>query len=371
MVDDATLKGAQILIVDDERPNVLLLEHILRASGYANLGATTDSSQVLELCARVPPDLVVLDLDMPDPDGFEVMEQLDAWFSSRWLPVLALSADATPAAKKQALSSGAKDFLLKPLDADEVLLRIENLLEIRFLQLQVRKQSILLERHGHEQPEDMGEARIEILKRLALAAEYRDDATGEHTQRVGRTSALLAVALGLDDDEVELIRSAATLHDLGKVGIPDRILLKPGKLDPDELEVMKSHVHLGARILSGTHLPLLVVAEQVALTHHEWWDGHGYPAGMRGEAIPLAGRIVAIADVFDALTHDRPYKKDSPLEAALIQVRDLSGSQFDPRVVEAFETLDPHDLLAPIESGAFLSSHATGAQSTNGLPLSA
>jgi cyclic di-GMP phosphodiesterase len=347
-IDDGWLKAARILIVDDEPANVALLERLLTQSGYVNLVTTTDSSQVLELCARMPPDLVLLDLHMPSPDGFEVLEQLDPWISGRWLPVLVLTADATRDTKQRALANGAKDFLVKPLDAIEVLLRIRNLLETRFLQLEFRKQNLVLEQRVYDQSVDLSDARLEMLVRLARAAEYRDDDTGEHTQRVGRTSGLLADALGLETQEVELIRHAATLHDVGKIGVPDRILLKPGSLTAAEFEVMKGHVGVGAEILSGSRSPLLRVAEQVALTHHEWWDGSGYQAGLRADEIPLAGRIVAVADVFDALTHDRPYKSAAPLDQALEEIRGLSGRQFDPSVVAAFEHLDHPTLLAPV-----------------------
>jgi putative two-component system response regulator len=249
---------------------------------------------------------------------------------------------------QRALGNGAKDFLVKPLDAIEVLLRIRNLLETRFLQLEFRKQNLALEQRVYDQSVDLSDARLEMLARLARAAEYRDDDTGEHTQRVGRTSGLMAGALGLDAQEVELIRHAATLHDVGKIGVPDRILLKPGSLTAAEFEVMKGHVGVGAEILSGSRSPLLRVAEQVALTHHEWWDGSGYRSGLRADEIPLAGRIVAVADVFDALTHDRPYKSAVPLDQALEEIRCLSGRQFDPSLVAAFEQLDHRTLLDPI-----------------------
>jgi len=347
-LDDERLKRARILIVDDEPANVALLERLLKQTGYTNLVTTTDSSQVLELCARMPPDVILLDLHMPSPDGFEVLDQLEPWISGRWLPVLVLTADVTRDTKQRALGSGAKDFLVKPLDAIEVLLRIRNLLETRFLQLEFRKQNLALEQRVYDQGVDLSDARLEMLVRLARASEYRDDDTGEHTQRVGRTSGLLADALRLETQEVKLIRHAAALHDVGKIGIPDQILLKPGSLTAAEFEVMKSHVSVGAEILSGSRSPLLRVAEQVALTHHEWWDGSGYPAGLKEEEIPLAGRIVAVADVFDALTHDRPYKTAASLDEALEETRCLSGRQFDPSVVAALEQLDHPTLLAPV-----------------------
>jgi len=344
-VSNAALKRARILIVDDEPANVLLLERLLERAGYENFVSVTDSAQVLALCTQRPPDLVLLDLHMPTPDGFEVMRQLDPWISQGALAVIVLTADTTREVRQAALSGGAKDFLVKPLDAIEVLLRIKNQLETRLLHVELRRQALALEQRVYEQHEDLDEARLEMLQRLARASEYRDDDTGEHTQRVGQTSALVARALDLSEEDVTIIRHAATLHDLGKIAVPDRVLLKPGSLDEHELEAMRKHVRMGADMLANSRSPLLQVAESIALTHHEWWDGSGYLSGLRGDEIPLPGRIVAIADVFDALTHDRPYKRALPLEMALDEVRSLRGSQFDPRVVDAFNTLPHEELL--------------------------
>jgi putative two-component system response regulator len=227
-----------------------------------------------------------------------------------------------------------------------VLLRIKNLLEVRFLQLELRKQNLTLEQRVHERTEELNAARLDALERLAVAAEYRDDDTREHTRRVGRTSALIARALGFTEDEIELLRVAAPLHDIGKIGIPDGILLKPGRLTSEEFRRMQDHVGIGRSIVSGSASPILEMAEQIILAHHEWWNGNGYPTGLDGSEIPIAGRIVAVADVFDALTHDRPYKKAWTVEAALSEIRVLSGVQFDPSVVEAFEPLDHPKLVS-------------------------
>jgi PAS domain S-box-containing protein len=195
---------------------------------------------------------------------------------------------------------------------------------------------------------ELEEARWETLRCLALAAEYRDDQTYEHTQRVGRTASLLAQQLGLDPEFCTLIRHAAPLHDVGKLGIPDAILLKPGKLTPQEFEIVRGHAASGARILSGSKSDLLKLAEEIALSHHEWWDGSGYPTGHRGEDIPLSGRIVAVADVYDALTHERPYKHALSVADSVIEMRRLAGRQFDPRIINAFSQLNP-DQLAGIK----------------------
>ena len=193
--------------------------------------------------------------------------------------------------------------------------------------------------------EELERARLETLRRLALAAEYRDDTTHEHTERVARTSVLVARRLGLPPADVALIRDAAPLHDIGKLSVPDSVLLKPGDLSADEFDVMKGHTTSGASILGGGRSEVLRLGEEIALTHHEWWDGNGYPNGLRGDEIPASGQIVAVADVFDALTHDRPYKDAWPLEAAVGEIHRLRGTQFAPRVVDAFDELDHASLV--------------------------
>lgn len=214
------------------------------------------------------------------------------------------------------------------------------------LELAVRERTAELQQRTHDleqQTEKLVEARLETLRRLALAAEYRDDQTFEHTERVGDTAALVAEQLGMTDRQISLIRQAAPLHDVGKLGISDTILLKPGPLTADEYEEVKRHAEIGAALLSGSGSGVLQLAEEIALTHHEWWDGRGYPRGLEGESIPLSGRIVGLVDVFDALINPRPYKDAWPLDRALAQIRALSGRQFDPRVVAAFERLQDTD----------------------------
>ena len=212
-----------------------------------------------------------------------------------------------------------------------------------------REQRDLLEQAVRERTEALEEARLETLQRLALAAEYRDDDTYEHTERVGRTTALLALELGLEEELAALLRRAAPLHDVGKLGIPDAILLKPGRLTAEEFRIMQEHAQIGARILSEGKFAVLQAGEEVALVHHERWDGSGYPNGLAAEEIPLSGRLVAVADVFDALTHDRPYKQAWPVDRAICEVVDQAGRHFDPRVVEAFRSLDHRRLLASLD----------------------
>ena len=353
----SNLLESNIVVVDDEPANVELLRALLERWGFTSVRTTTDSSKVVQLCSESEPDLLLLDLRMPAPDGFEVMSLLLPWtLSTTPFPILVLSADVSPETKRRALAGGAKDFLTKPFDPDEVRLRVMNLLQTRRLQHDLRAHGAALEARVRERTDELRGARLELLQRLALAAEFRDDETGEHTQRVGRTARLVAEQLQLPRTEAERLELAAPLHDIGKIGIPDRILLKPGRLTPEEWSVMQRHVEIGARLLAGSDSPILQMAETIARTHHERWDGNGYVEGTAGDAIPLAGRIVAVADVFDALTHARPYKELWPVDRALEEIWSQSGRQFDPSVVEAFLALDHNDLLEPPRNGAMSSS---------------
>jgi putative two-component system response regulator len=335
MTTSRSFRNARILIVDDEPGNVEILQRILTRAGFTRLVTSTDSRETVDLYVRHRPDLILLDLHMPHLDGLEVMRQLNEIAEATYLPILILSADETPEAKREALSRGAKDFVSKPFQQDEILLRIRTLLETRFLYIQVQSQNQLLEAKVRERTRALEDAQIEIVERLAMAAEFRDDNTGQHTQRVGQMSALIARQLGMPYAEVALLRRASPLHDVGKIGIPDSILLKMGKLTPEEFDVVKTHTTIGARILSGGKFPLLRLAEEIAFSHHERWDGTGY-ANIAGTDIPLAGRIVTVADVFDALTQQRPYKPAWPVADAVAEIERQRGRQFDPGVVDAF-----------------------------------
>lgn len=336
MWEEASLAEARILIVDDEEANVRVLERALRLAGYRNIQGMTDPRLVPTAFAQLQPDLILLDLLMPHRDGFAVMQALQAMTSEdSYLPVLVLTSDATRETRQRALACGAKDFLTKPFDLDEVLLRIRNMLEIRLLHEELRTQNEALEERVGIRTRELKDAQTETFERLALAAEYRDDATGQHIQRVGRTAALIAREMGVLSGRLATIEQAAGLHDVGKIGVPDGILLARRKLTPEEFEVVKTHTAIGARILSGSRSHLLKLAEEIAFAHHERWDGMGY-AGLAGEEIPLSGRITAVADVFDALTHERPYKQAWTVEAAVAEMERCRGGQFDPAVVDAF-----------------------------------
>lgn len=335
-MDVHSLNASRILIIDDQPVNVALLEGILEEEDFTSYRSIVDSREALPAYLDYLPDLILLDLQMPFMDGFEVMKQIRACLAPQdFLPILVLTADITPGSKRRALAEGAMDFLTKPFDATEVVLRIRNLLQTRALHLQLQGQNEILDQKVRNRTAELEATQVEILERLALAAEYRDDTTGQHTKRVGETAAQIGEALGWQTREIELIRRAAPLHDVGKIAISDLILLKPGRLTTEEFERMKMHTELGARILSGGQFPLMQWAEQIARTHHERWDGTGY-IGLCGEAIPMAGRIVAVADVFDALTSERPYKSALTQNEAIEEIQRQSGRQFDPRVVEAF-----------------------------------
>jgi putative two-component system response regulator len=337
---------ARILIIDDEPGNVELLKRVLERAGFSRILTTCDPRQAKDLYVEFRPDLVLLDLHMPHVDGFAVMQQFNQIAEASYLPVLIITGDLSPQARRDALSHGAKDFLHKPFSPDEVLLRINTLLETRFLYLQIQSQNQLLEAKVRERTRELEGAQIEIIERLARAAEFRDDNTGQHTERVGQMAALIAREIGLPDSQVALIRRAAPLHDVGKIGIPDTILLKLGKLTADEFDIVKTHTTIGARILSGSRFPILRIAEEIAFSHHERWDGDGY-TGLAGEAIPLAGRIVAVADVFDALTQRRPYKEAWPIDEALAEIDRQRGRQFDPVLVDAFlRVIEQRQMLA-------------------------
>jgi cyclic di-GMP phosphodiesterase len=333
-----TFRNARILIVDDEPANVDVLRRLLERSGFTRVESTNDPREAANLYVRLRPDLILLDLHMPHMDGLAVMDRLNQLAEASYLPILILTGDMAPEARREALSRGAKDFVNKPFHSDEVLLRIRTLLETRFLYLQIQSQNQMLEAKVRERTRELESAQVEIIERLARAAEFRDDNTGQHTERVGQMAALIAKEIGLPDSTVSLIRRAAPLHDVGKIGIPDSILLKLGKLTDEEFALVKTHTTIGARILSGSRFSLLRMAEEIAFSHHEHWNGNGYE-GLVGEAIPLAGRIVAVADVFDALTQKRPYKPAWPVADAIAEIKRQRERQFDPRLVDGFLTV--------------------------------
>lgn len=343
---------ARILVVDDEPSNVLLLEQMLEDWGYYHVITTTNPHEALSLYGNFDPHVVLLDLMMPELDGFAIMQQLRTLAPlEKRSSVLVLTADTSLETKRRALETGAQDFVTKPFDETEVSLRLRNLLEVIFLHQQLRHQNQELEVRVAERSEQLALSEHETAVCLGIAGEFRDDDTGRHTQRVGATATVLARESGLFDGGLHLILQAAPLHDVGKIGIPDSILLKPGQLTAEEFEIMKAHCVIGQGILSRHHTPLLQLAANIALSHHERFDGSGYPRGLAGEQIPLEGRIVTIVDVFDALTHVRPYKDAWPVERAVAEIQAQAGRQFDPYLVDVFTRSLNQILLSRQEAG--------------------
>ena len=336
-MDDEAIRNAGILVVDDEEPIVRLVRRVLESGGFSRNWGTSDPRQVVDLVEEFHPDLLILDMRMPYLDGFQVMEQVVPLIQpGEYFPILVLTSYPSVDIEQRALAAGAKDFLVKPADPNQILARVRNLLTTRMAYGELMHSNDLLEQRVRDRTADLENAQLEILERLARATEYRDDETGQHTKRVGRLSRLIAAELGMPSKQVELIGKAAPLHDVGKISIPDGILKKRGGLCSEELDWIKRHTTVGAELLSRGFSELVKTAEVIALSHHERWDGAGYPQGLQGANIPLMARIVAIADSFDALTHDRPYNRSRPVKEAIAEIQRERGGQFDPEIVDAF-----------------------------------
>jgi len=327
---------ARILIIDDQKLHALYLDKLLREEGYQNIECQSDPLKSIATCKDFKPDMIVLDLLMPHLDGFQVMEQMNEFRREHYLPILALSEDKSSDVRIRALQSGATDFLNQPYENIEILFRIRNMIMMRSLHLQVQNQNKILEQKVNERTKELKETQLDIIRRLAMAAEFRDGDTGSHIIRMSYYCERFGRSLGLDDEECELLFQASPLHDVGKIGIPDSILLKPGALTPEEFEIMKTHTTIGSQLLSGSNAPVMKMAEIIALTHQEKWDGSGYPQQLKGNEIPLVGQICGICDVFDALTSERPYKKAWDVDKALEQLDKEKGTHFQPRLIDRF-----------------------------------
>lgn len=333
---DNNLHDQTIFVVDDEPVNLKLMERILATEGYRNVVSISDPHQVLPTFKEQRPALILLDLNMPGMNGFQVMQQLADLQDPLMPPVVILTAQNQQDSLLQALQQGVRDYLTKPFDRRELLMRVRNILDAHVAHGMVRHQKEQLEVMITERTRELQDTRLEIIRRLGHAAEYRDEETGNHITRMSQMCVLLARKLGWSDSQCDLILNASPMHDIGKIGIPDAILLKPGKLEPEEWEIMKTHSEIGARLLGGNDGELLTMAREIALSHHEKWDGSGYPTGLSGRDIPLSGRIAALADVFDALTSERPYKRAWKLEDAVALIGDNRGKHFDPEMVDLF-----------------------------------
>ena len=338
----------RILVVDDGEFNRELLEALLIGWGYACEMASSGAEGLAQLRPEI--DLVLMDVNMPEMDGLEATRRIRNNPAHSDLPIIIVTALSGKQERLRAVEAGANDFVEKPIDKTELQIRIASLLKMKAGQDQIKRHRVELERAVELRTEELRaalemmveaqarehEAHLDTVNRLAIAAEYRDENTANHIRRVGEYCALIAQALRLPVYDVESLRKASPMHDVGKIGIPDGLLLKPGKLTLAERRQMEQHTLIGARILGGSSSELLQIGECIALTHHEKWDGAGYPRGLAGEAIPLYGRICAVADVFDALTSARPYKSAFCNEKALQIMREGRGTHFDPAILDVF-----------------------------------
>lgn len=337
-----------ILVIDDEQANILLLKRILDENGFRNALFTTDPQEGLLLFKQKKFDLVLLDLNMPQMDGFDFLERFSRDKGSSFPPVLVLTALSDENTKLRALNAGSQDYLPKPFSVPEVVCRIKNLLKMNNMHQKLLRTNDLLEEKVQERTRELFLAnqklkltQIELVKRLGRAAEYYDMDGGLHELRLSLFAEKLAAAVGIDPDQCENIRLAGPLHDFGKVGIPESILTKPGKLDSDEWKIMKQHPEIGAKILGESNQPLLILAKEIAWSHHEKWDGSGYPRGIKGENISLEARVVSICDTFDSLISSRYYRKAWSLEDAWDYIESERGKQFDPDLVKTFFQIKP------------------------------
>jgi putative two-component system response regulator len=364
---------AKIAIVDDEPINVKVVRKHLQMAGYQNFITTTDSSTAFALISREQPDVLLLDVMMPQVNGIEILSTIRANKRLCHIPVLILTASTDAETKLKALDAGATDFLAKPVDPNDLVPRIRNALIVKAHHDHLARYSEQLEQQVQARTAELEVSRLQVVLCLARAAEYRDDTTGRHVIRVGRYVTILAKELGFSEYDANMMGLAAQLHDVGKIGLPDGILLKPGKLTKDEFEVVKRHCNIGDEIVqpvdaedlkeiklayseaASAQSPLLAMAGRIARSHHERWDGKGYPRGLAGEAIPVEGRITSVADVFDALTSERPYKTSFTPARTLEIMEEGRGTQFDATILDALirrmdEILKVHNEQADLQT---------------------
>ena len=325
-----------VLIIDDSDINLTLIKALVMKLGECSPVLFENPLKALEWCRENVPDLVIVDYMMPDMDGHQFIRAFRALHGRDEIPVLMVTANDQKDVRYEALLGGANDFLTKPIDRVEFSARAKNMLSLRTGQKHLADRAQHLLAMVEERTKDIREREKELIIRMSRAAEFRDPETGAHIQRMAHYSAIIAKGLGLYEGEQKLILEAAPMHDVGKIGIPDYILLKPGKLTPEEFEIMKGHAKLGYELLKDSGSEILRAGAEIAISHHEKFDGSGYPKGIKGNDIPLFGRIVAVADVFDALTSERPYKKAWSLEDASMFLEEGRSRHFDPMCVEAF-----------------------------------
>lgn len=322
-----------ILVVDDTSENIDVLNGVLR-SEYKVKAALNGERALKVANGDSKPDMMLLDIMMPEMDGYEVCRQLKANPATAKIPIIFVTAKNREDDEKKGLELGAVDYITKPISPSIVLARVRT-------HLALYDQNRALEQKVRERTEELRRTRLEIIQRLGRAAEFKDNETGFHVIRMSHYSRLIAEALECDNDWSDLVFNASPMHDIGKIGIPDKVLLKPGKLDEKEWILIRKHPEFGAAIIGEHNSKLLQVSREIAMSHHEKWDGSGYPNGFKGEEIPLTGRIIAIADVFDALTTERPYKNAWTVKDAVKLIDENSGSHFDPNLVPLFHEVMP------------------------------
>lgn len=337
-----------IYVADDIDTNLELIEAIYKDDPNIVVKKAENGKVLLDLIEKEGcPDLLILDLMMPVMDGFEVLRSIKDMREKSYFPIIVLSALSDRNSVVDALKMGADDYIIKPFFVEEMKARAYNMLKLKERDELLNRSIDVLETNLFEKLHMIEKTQTEIIVRLGKAAEFRDDETGKHIERISEYVQIISNRIGVEKDQATLLKYAAPMHDVGKIGIPDNILLKPGRLTDEEFYIIKLHTVIGGRILGGTTLPLLELAREIALSHHERWDGSGYPFGLKGEEIPVSGRIVAITDVFDALTSERVYKAAWPIEKAIDYIRDQRGKQFDPMIVDAF--LDMADNIIEIK----------------------
>lgn len=332
-----------VYVADDVAINIELVESVFRNDPDLVIKKVENGKELLDLMEHDGcPDLLVLDLMMPVMDGFDVLGRLKEIREKRYFPVIVLSALTDKQSIVRALSLGADDYVTKPFFVEELKARVSNMLKLKERDEFLNTSLDVMETNLLEKLQMLEHTQVEVIIRLGKAAEFRDDETGRHIERIADYVNLITKVLGLNTEQRMMMRYASPMHDVGKIGIPDGVLMKPGRLTDDEFKVIKLHTVIGSKILGGTSLPLLELAKEIALSHHERWDGAGYPLGLKGKDIPLSGAIVAIADVFDALTSDRVYKAAWPIEKAVDYIKDQREKQFSPAVVDAFFAVGDH-----------------------------
>ncbi len=353
------IHDSKILIIDDDVSVGMVLEEVLKDNDYPTVRFLSDSREARNVYQEFHPDLVVLDLKMPHFDGFQVMEQFKGLLQDSFIPILVLTGEPDESLCLRALNFGASDFLNKPYNASEVIARIHNLLKMRQLQSTLENKNDFLKdkveertaqlRHAIQELEQMHgqvkQAYIETIYRLTRATEYKDEETADHVKRLSLYSAVLGKAIGMNDAAVETLLYASPMHDIGKIGIPDKILFKRSALDEEEWKIMKTHPLIGYEILKDSKVPILKLGAIIALNHHERWDGSGYPKGLKGEEIPLEARILALVDVYDALRSKRHYKESFSHEKTCQIILEGDGrvmpGHFDPKLLEIFRQIHP------------------------------